>query len=61
MTIEVVLISASLIWGGVELVKHLTPTWYDKANKIERDALEYVHRRMDTFEKKIEELNGGAK
>ena len=58
MTIEVVLLLGSLIWGGVQIVKHVVPTWYDRAQtNVTNDA----HLRIDELEKKIEEIVGGAK
>ena len=58
MTIEVVLISGALIWGVVELVKHLAPSYYDR---VSDEARGYAHKRIDELEKKIAEMTGGAK
>ena len=58
MTIEVVFISMALIWGGVELAKHVLPSWYDRQIG---NASKITHERIEELEKKIEELTGAAK
>jgi len=58
MTIEVVLLLGSLIWGGVQIVKHVVPTWYDR---VQTNVTNDAHLRIDELEKKIEEIVGGAK
>ena len=57
MTIEVVLLLGSLVWGGVQIVKHVVPSWYDRA----QTNVSFVHIRIDELEKKISEIVGGAK
>jgi len=58
MTIEVVLLFGSLVWGGVQIVKHVVPSWYDRA---QTNVSNFAHLRIDELEKKIAEIVGGAK
>ena len=58
MTIELVLVLGIATWGAVEVMKHTLPSWYDRDVANVRSS---AHDRIDAFEKKIEEIVGGAK
>jgi hypothetical protein len=58
MTIEVVLLLGGLIWGGVQIIKHTVPSYYQR---VSEQLYSEAHERMDELEKKIEELTGAAK
>lgn len=53
MTIEVVILLCGVIWGGVEIIKHTAPSWYDReVAKITTST----HERITALEKKIEAI-----
>lgn len=58
MTIELVIVLSVAIYGGVELVKHLAPSYYHRTT--ERLYSE-AHERIDVLEQKIAEIVGEAK
>lgn len=50
MTIEVVILGTALVWGGVEVMKHTLPSWYDK--NVKRGFVS-AHERIDDLENKL--------
>ena len=65
MTIEMIFLSMALIWGGVEVMKHVLPSYYHRTTERLYSELTPVlseaHERIDALEQKIAEITGGAK
>jgi len=49
--IGIAIAAAAIIWGAVEMMKHVFPTWSERQD---RPVRRYIHERIDGVEEDID-------
>ena len=57
LTLENAIVIAALVWGGVELIKHLLPSFWERETARMQSAVNNAHDELDaritTIENKL--------